>query len=127
MFTKRTSAFSRASTRPSRKADVLFVEVDVHEAPDLAFIIADPVFKPREPAVQRLDQGLDVRGGGFDLAFAPSQGPQGRGNTHLYHGSLPLMVAQAERLLEMDQARGDPRRPTDGVHHGFLGLPAVAA
>src|SRR2546427_10076727 len=97
MFTKRTSAFSRASTRPSRKADVLFVEVDVHEAPDLAFVVADPVFKPREPAVQRLDQGLDVRGGGLNLAFAPRRGPEWCGDTPLDLGSLPPLVALAER------------------------------
>src|SRR3989338_1742113 len=71
-----------------QEADVFLVEIDVHEPPDLALVVADPVFEPRELSVERLDHGLDVRGRGLHLVFPPRQWPQGRGYANLHHVEL---------------------------------------
>src|SRR3990167_9768430 len=58
--------------------------------------------------------------------FPPVNGRRGVGMRTFTMWSSPLVFAQVERLLELRQARGNPRRPADGVHHGLLGFEAVA-
>src|SRR3970040_2101394 len=58
--------------------------------------------------------------------FPPVNGRRGVGMRTFTMWSLPLVLAQVERLLELRQARGNTRRPGDGVYHGLLGFEACA-
>src|SRR5437764_7205116 len=63
------AGFAHRCVEPVARAHVLAVDVDVHERPDLAFVV-DPRAERREPRGEVLEELADGRAGRLDLARA---------------------------------------------------------
>src|SRR5919202_1137844 len=53
-----------------QEADVLFIHIDIDEAPQLALVVAEPLFQSRIRAVEVLDDFGNCRAFLFDFALS---------------------------------------------------------
>src|SRR5262249_27524909 len=73
------------------EADVLLVQVDVDESPEVSRLVAEPVAEPRKPSLEIVDQLSDVLALGVDLSRSAGVPAERRGNAdeHWHPRFLP--------------------------------------
>src|SRR5260370_23381245 len=67
------------------ETDVLVVQVDVHELPELAALIQQSILETRVALVQRVDRRPEIRGFDGDCHLALGEAPKRSGDAKLRH------------------------------------------